>query len=95
MAYAGRPAVNSATEGSWGGCGCSARGADSRRVRGAALEARVCDLGRLGPAVLPVLVSKKGVTPARRAISCSPSCQCMASAALHGIDISSAIGAHI
>lgn len=95
MAYAGRPAVNSATEGSWGGCGCNALGADSRLARGAALDERVCDLGRLGAVVLLVLDSEKGVTPARLAISCSPSCQCMASAALHGIDISSATGAHI
>lgn len=95
MAYAGRPAVNSATEGSWGGCGCNARGADSRRALGAALEERVCDLGRLDAAVLLVFDRENGVTPARRAISCSPSCQCMASAALQGIDISSATGAHI
>jgi hypothetical protein len=95
VAYAGRPAVNSATEGSWGGCGCNALGADSRLARGAALDERVCDLGRLGAVVLLVLDSEKGVTPARLAISCSPSCQCMASAALHGIDISSATGAHI
>ncbi len=95
MAYAGRPAVSSATDGSWGGCGCNVRGADSRRARGAALEERVCDLGRLGLLMLLVLDKEKGVTPARLAISCSPSCQCMASAALHGIDISSATGAHI
>jgi hypothetical protein len=93
--YAGRPAVNSATEGSWGGCGCSTRGADSRLARGAALEDRVCDLGRLGAVVLLVLDNENGVTPARLAISCSPSCQCMASAARQGIDISSATGAHI
>jgi hypothetical protein len=95
VAYAGRPAVNSATDGSWGGCGCSARGADSRRALGAALDERVCDLGRLGALMLLVLDKEKGVTPARRAISCSPSCQCIASAALHGMDISSATGAHI
>jgi hypothetical protein len=38
---------------------------------------------------------EKGTTPARRAISCSPSCQCIASAARHGIAISSATFAHI
>jgi hypothetical protein len=38
---------------------------------------------------------EKGTTPARRAISCSPSCQCIASAALQGIAISSATFAHI
>lgn len=37
----------------------------------------------------------KGVVPARRAMSCSPSCQCIASAARHGMAISSAILAHI
>lgn len=41
------------------------------------------------------LDSVKGTTPARRAISASPSCQCMASAALHGTAISSATLAHI
>jgi hypothetical protein len=39
--------------------------------------------------------SEKAVTPARRAISCSPICQCMASAARHGKVISSAILAHM
>lgn len=38
---------------------------------------------------------EKGTTPARRAISCSPSCQCIASAARHGMAISSATFAHI
>ena len=37
-----------------------------------------------------VLDKEKGCTPARLAISCSPSCQCLASAARHGIDVSSA-----
>lgn len=41
------------------------------------------------------LDSENGTTPARRAISCSPSCQCIASAALHGIAISSATFDHI
>lgn len=40
-------------------------------------------------------VSEKGTTPARRAMSASPSCQCMASAARHGTCISSATLAHI
>ena len=44
---------------------------------------------------MAVLDSEKGTTPARRAISCSPSCQCMASAALQGIAISSATLDHI
>jgi len=38
---------------------------------------------------------EKGTTPARLAISCSPSCQCIASAARHGMAISSATFAHI
>ena len=38
---------------------------------------------------------EKGVTPARRAMSDSPSCQCMASAARQGIPSSAARGAHI
>lgn len=41
------------------------------------------------------LESENGTTPARRAMSASPSCQCMASAARHGTCISSAIFAHI
>ena len=40
-------------------------------------------------------VSEKGTTPARRAISCSPRCQCIASAARQGMAISSATLAHI
>ena len=72
--------------------GRNALGADSRWTRDAALEERVRDLGVV---VLLVLARENSVTPARRAISCSPSCQCMASTALHGIDISSANGAHI
>jgi len=40
-------------------------------------------------------VSEKGMTPALRAISCSPSCQCIASAARQGTCISSATLAHI
>lgn len=41
------------------------------------------------------LVSAKGVTPALLAISFSPICQCIASAARHGMAISSAIFDHI
>lgn len=43
----------------------------------------------------PALESVNGTTPARRAISPSPSCQCIASAARQGTAISSAIFAHI
>lgn len=42
-----------------------------------------------------VLESENGTTPARRAISCSPNCQCIASAARQGIAISSATFDHI
>jgi hypothetical protein len=42
-----------------------------------------------------VLLNEKGIAPARRAMSCSPSCQCIASAVLHGIPISFAISNHI
>jgi hypothetical protein len=45
--------------------------------------------------VVLVLASVKGVTPARRAISCSPICQCMASAARQGMAISSAMRDHM
>ncbi len=38
---------------------------------------------------------ENGTTPARRAISASPSCQCIASAARHGTAISSATFDHI
>lgn len=44
---------------------------------------------------MAALDSEKGTTPARRAISCSPSCQCMASAARQGMAISSATLDHI
>jgi hypothetical protein len=44
---------------------------------------------------VPALARANGITPARLAISFSPSCQCMASAALHGTPISSDIFAHI
>lgn len=39
--------------------------------------------------------SEKGTTPALRAMSVSPSCQCIASAARQGTCISSATLAHI
>jgi hypothetical protein len=39
--------------------------------------------------------SEKGTTPARRAMSASPSCQCIASAARQGTASSSATLAHI
>jgi hypothetical protein len=42
-----------------------------------------------------LLDNEKALTPARWTISCSPICQCMASAARHGNFISSAIFAHI
>lgn len=45
--------------------------------------------------LLLLLLRENGTTPARRAISCSPSCQCMASAARQGIAISSATLDHI
>lgn len=86
------PSSSFATEGRWGVCGRNVLGAESRWTRGAALEEHVCDLGVV---VLLVLARENGVTPFRCVISCSPSCQCMASTALHGIDISSATGAHI
>jgi hypothetical protein len=41
------------------------------------------------------LEREKGTTPARRAMSASPSCQCIASAARHGTAISSATFDHI
>jgi len=41
------------------------------------------------------LEREKGTTPARRAMSASPSCQCIASAARHGTAISSATLDHI
>lgn len=44
---------------------------------------------------MAALERENGTTPARRAISCSPSCQCMASAARHGMAISSATLDHI
>jgi len=44
---------------------------------------------------MPAMLSEKGITPARLAMSASPSCQCMASAARHGTCISSATFCHI
>jgi len=48
-----------------------------------------------GGASRAMLLRENGTTPARRAISRSPSCQCIASAALQGIPISLATCAHI
>lgn len=48
-----------------------------------------------GGASVETLDSEKGTTPARRAMSASPSCQCIASAALQGTAISSATLDHI
>src|SRR5271156_6370420 len=96
VVYAGSPEVSSATDGS---CGGPVPRAGSRPLRGAALLLRICerggrvDIGTNGK--LGFAVSEKGVTPALRAISCSPICQCMASAARHGMDISSAILDHM
>lgn len=94
--YAGKPEVSSATEGN---CGGPVLRAGSLPPRGAALLLRICERGGrvvIGTNGIPGLaVSEKGVTPALRAISCSPICQCIASAARHGIDISSAILDHM
>ena len=58
---------------------------------GTALLCRMCDPDGMDW----LLDNEKAVTLTRRAISCSPICQCMASAARHGKVISSAIFAHI
>lgn len=50
---------------------------------------------RVAGGSIAVLDRENGTTPARRAISCSPSCQCMASAARQGMAISSATLDHI
>jgi hypothetical protein len=96
VAYAGSPEVSSATDGS---CGGPVLRAGSLPPRGAALLLRICERGgrvAIGTNGMPgFAVSENGVTPALRAISCSPICQCMASAARHGIDISSAILDHM
>jgi hypothetical protein len=96
VAYAGSPDVSSATDGS---CGGPVLRAGSLVPRGAALLLRMCERGGrevIGTNGKPELaVREKGVTPARRAISCSPICQCIASAARHGMDISSAILDHM
>src|SRR2546421_9235355 len=92
VAYAGSPDVSSATDGS---CGGAVLRAGSLPPVGAALLLRMCERG--GRVVIGTngkpgfAASENGVTPALRAISCSPICQCMASAARHGMDISSAI----
>lgn len=81
--------MSSSTDGS---CGGFERGADALlgRVRDV-LARRVLVAG----GSIAVLESENGTTPARRAISCSPNCQCMASAARQGIAISSATFDHI
>lgn len=89
-AYAETPEVSSATDGSC--CGGKRRAPDSLRIRGMVVLPRR-DFGDGSGGV--VLERENGTTPALRAISCSPSCQCIASAARHGIAISSAILAHI
>jgi len=48
-----------------------------------------------GGASSVTLERENGTTPARRAMSASPSCQCIASAARHGTAISSATLDHI
>lgn len=90
-AYAGTPAVSSSTEGSCGGGGIT-REVEPFRGRESEVLAR---RARVAGGSMAVLESEKGTTPARRAISCSPSCQCIASAARHGIAISSATLDHI
>ncbi len=82
------PAVISPTDGS---CGGPDLVVDSR------LDLELAPLPRrpFGGISTAVLVKVNGLPPARRAISCSPSCQCIASAARQGIDISLAISPHI
>jgi len=85
--YAGKPAVNSARDGN---CGPPEDGPEL--PRGREVGGRLLNLD---VELWFGLVRVKGVTPALLAISCSPICQCMASAARHGMAISSAILAHI
>ncbi len=82
------PAVNSPTEGN---CVGPDLVADSLLD----LELAALSLRPFGGVSMAALDNEKGTTPARRAISCSPSCQCIASAARQGIAISSAIFDHI
>jgi hypothetical protein len=86
--YAGTPAASSATDGSCGGTG---------RVPDSLLSLGVVALVRRSfwGGTVEGLENENGITPARLAISCSPNCQCIASAARQGIAISSAIFAHI
>lgn len=89
-AYAGTPAVSSSTEGSCGG--------GIWRETDPFLDLDREELARrvlVGGGSMAVLEREKGTTPARRAISCSPNCQCIASAARHGMAISSATLDHI
>jgi hypothetical protein len=88
---AGIPAVSSSTEGSCGWTWRCEIEIDVLFSRGMTVPCRrIFGGGSLAP-----LESEKGTTPALLAISCSPSCQCMASAARHGMAISSATFAHI
>ena len=89
-ANAGTPAVNSSTEGSCGGG--IVRDVDP--FLGRDKDVLVLRARGVGGSIAE-LDNEKGTTPARRAISCSPSCQCIASAARHGIAISSATLDHI
>jgi hypothetical protein len=86
--YAGTPAASSATDGSCGGRG---------RVLDSLLNLGIIALARRSfwAGSVEGLENENGITPALLAISCSPSCQCIASAARQGIAISSAIFAHI
>lgn len=89
-AYAGTPAVSSSTDGSWGG----GIGRDADPFLGRDNEVLALRTLVAGGSMAE-LDNENGTTPARRAISCSPSCQCIASAALHGMAISSATFDHI
>lgn len=82
--------MSSSTEGSCGG--------GSGRETDDFLDLDMDELARRARVVggsIAALEREKGTTPARRAISCSPNCQCIASAARHGIAISSATFDHI
>lgn len=85
--YAGNPAVNSARDGN-----CGPPDKEPELPRGREVGGRLLSLDM---ELWFGLVRVKGVTPALLAISCSPICQCMASAARQGMAISSAILAHM
>lgn len=82
--------MSSSTEGSCGG----ATGRETELFLDLDCEALVLRVRVVGGS-MAVLEREKGTTPARRAISCSPNCQCIASAARHGMAISSATFDHI